>query len=160
MTLLPGDLIRILRDLAGQVGTDEFAVLRIVATDPVDWSAFPPTPTCTLPGIDRGQVADIRYAIAESEQGLHLQPDGAGHVDAHLDNQDGCRRTLSHLVQETRFVEGAASGALVGLVAGLLTRDARLAVALTAVGAGVGGAVGGNTPRRQEVIFMLRDLLV
>lgn len=110
-------------------------------------------------GASGRQAADIRYAIAERDEGLHLQPDGAGNVDAHLDNQDGCRRTFAHLVEETRFVEGAATGALVGLIAGLLTRDAHVAVALTAVGAGVGGTVGGNTPRRREVIFLLRDLL-
>ena len=65
-----------------------------------------------LPGLDRGQMGDLRYP----------QPDGtslqvhvyAGYIEAHLDATDPTRDPVAHVVEATHAVPGAALGMLLG----------------------------------------------
>lgn len=156
-----GDIVTILRTLEGRVQANELAVLRMRPIDTVDWSTFPTTPACSLPGLPVGQRADLRFGIMASAEGLHVHLFPEGHIDIHLDAANACRDVVGHLVQDTRMVEGAALGSAVALLFSLFSnQSAKTTVTLMAAGAVGGGALGGHVAARQRrIIFPLRDLL-
>lgn len=151
-------MVLILRQLAAQVCAHELPVLRLLPGDAIAWHSFPSTPACTLPAIDVGQQTDARFSISDSKEGLHVQSFPEGYVDLHLDEVDACRGPIEHLAADTKLVEGAALGAVIGLVVAALTGGR--GAALIPTGAGLGAVLGAAKPAKSRRVFRLRDLLL
>jgi hypothetical protein len=132
-------------------------VLRLLPGDPVDLNSLRCCASCDLPGIDVGQERDLRFAT-DGPDGLHGQIFPGGYIDFHLDAADACRDAVGHVVKDTKAVEGAGWGLLVGGSLCLLTGGAGLLAWLAAGGAG-GAIVGAHVPARERWTVGLRQLI-
>lgn len=137
--------------------SDQLVVLHIDQYDPVLWASFG-RPTCTLPGIDVGQVFDHRYALPDGK-GLHVQGFADRHIEIHLDHSDACHAPARHVAEDTKAVEYALLGGLLMAGLGAIAGGSRAAAAGFALGAGGGGLIGANTPKRRRVVVHLATLL-
>ncbi len=122
-----------------------------------DVQSFRACKSCNLPGLDVGQVQDLRFST-NGPEGLHAQIFPDGHIEFHLDAADACRDLVMHGAKDTKMVEGAGAGLLVGGALCLLTGGTYLAAWLAA-GAVAGGAIGANISARPRWRVNLRDVL-
>ena len=129
-------------------------VIRIERGDPrFDWAAITGGANGGVPGIDVGQLGDIRVSTAEGD-GLHVHT-FADRIEVHLDRVDPLRDPLGHLLADTGAAEGALKGAGLGLLLTLLTEDPRF----IGLGAGLGAMAGATTAARRPFVVPLQALL-
>lgn len=152
------DLVRFLRHLQQQVGTDALAVVRVDAGDRLfAWHTLRNT-ECNLPGLDVGQDGDHRFAT-DGDEGLHAQVRTSERVvDFHLDAVNACRDVIGHVFNDTQAPAGLGIGALLGLVIGGAVGGGKGALLGALAGGGAGAGVGSLVPKRRQV-FPLRNLL-
>jgi len=134
------------------------AVVDIMFDDHFDFASLGPYSNGGIPGLPVGQLGDWRVPADDGPEGLH------GHVHErsvafHLDRQDACRNPIGHGATDTRLVPGAVIGgvALASIVA-LVGGRANAVAAAGAIGAGVGGTIGGHIPARRTSVVRYRDL--
>lgn len=143
--------------LERSIDGNKLVVLYIDQHDPVEWASFGP-PTCTIPGIDVGQVFDYRYALAGG-MGMHVQGFADGHVEIHFDHTDACHAPVQHVAEDTKAVEYGLFGGLLMAGLGAIAGGSRAAATGFALGVGGGGLLGAHTPKRRRVVIRLATLL-
>lgn len=153
-------LVRVLRELDRRVGPDVMTVVDVRFDDNFDFTSLRQCSDCNLPGLPVGQRADWRVAADDGPEGLHGHVHDHG-VAFHLDRVDACRSPIGHGAADTKLVSGALiGGAALATIVALASGKASTVVAAGAVGAAVGGVLGGHIPARRTSVVRYRDLFL
>jgi hypothetical protein len=100
-------LAGLIRDLQSNLPAGDLAVVRVPRAL-LDRASFARHVASRLPGLDRGQMGDLRYPQPDGTS-LHVHV-FAAYIEAHIDATDPTRDPVAHVVEATQAVPGAAVG--------------------------------------------------